>query len=184
MMMAAAPSAALVMIKPDLLLAFEIVALDPPAQLGQVNHTLERDVGRQDGEPVVIRLGVAVRPLDQPPLFVCWLAPSGIAMRRAYPRAGKARGQDCIAALPPSDLLPGIGGKLQGQRLDRDRLMRRGAAQPGGTLAAARSGCWRQRRLAGPPDRRAGLDASRVRHHEFADPRAQFTVKWVSPSLT
>jgi hypothetical protein len=42
-MMEAAPSAALV-IKPDLLLQFEIVALDPPAELGQIDQALECDV--------------------------------------------------------------------------------------------------------------------------------------------
>ena len=68
-MMEAAPSSALVVIKPDLLLQFEIVALDPPAELGQIDQALECDVGLQRGKPVVIRLGLAVRPLDQQPLF-------------------------------------------------------------------------------------------------------------------
>ena len=144
-MMKASPTSALVMIKPDLLLQFEIVALDPPAELGQIDQTLERDVGWQRGKPVVIRLGLAVRPLDQQPLLTCRLAPLGVAMRRAHPQAGKARGQDSIGALPPSDLLPGIRGKLQGQRLGRDRLMHLVAAQPRGAPAAAGSGRRRQR---------------------------------------
>src|ERR1700734_1468412 len=100
-MMEAAPSSALVGITPDLLLPFEE---GPP------------------GKQVVIRFGCAVGPLDQQPLFSCRLRPLGIAMRRAHAQAGKARGQVCIAALPPVDLLPGIDRKLQGQRLDRDRL--------------------------------------------------------------
>ena len=89
-MMEAAPSSALVMIKPDLLLQFEVVALDPPAELGQIDQALERDVDWQRGKPVVIRFGCAVGPLDQQPLFSCRLRPLGIAMRRAHAQAGKA----------------------------------------------------------------------------------------------
>ena len=63
-MMEATPSSALVMIKPDLLPQFEVVALDPPAELGQIDQAFEADVGWQRGKPVVIRLGGAVRPLD------------------------------------------------------------------------------------------------------------------------
>jgi ATP-dependent Clp protease adapter protein ClpS len=47
----AAPTAAFVVSWPDLLLEFEIVALDPPAEFGMIDHALERDVGRQRGEP-------------------------------------------------------------------------------------------------------------------------------------
>ena len=93
-MMEAAPSSALVVIKPDLLLQFEIVALDPPAELGQIDQALECDVGLQRGKPVVIRLGLAVRPLDQQPLF-------GGAMRHAHPQAGKARGQGLYGFVMP-----------------------------------------------------------------------------------
>jgi hypothetical protein len=167
-MMEAAPSSALVVIKPDLLLQLEIVALDPPAELGQIDQALECDVGLQRGKPVVIRLGLAVRPLDQQPLF-------GGAMRHAHPQAGKARGQDCIGSHPPSDLLPGIEGKLQGQRLDRDRLKPLVTALADGTPATAGAGLRRQR-LAGPPDRRGGHDADRVSQPEFSDPSAKTAV--------
>src|ERR1700674_1688288 len=150
-MMEAAPSSTLVMIEPNLLLQFEIVALDPPAELGQIDQALERDVGWQGGKPVVIRLGFAVRPFDQQPLFGGGLAPPGGAMCHTHPQAGKARGQDCIGPRPPADLLPGIEGKLQGQRLDRDRLTPLVAALANGTPATAGSGR-RQWCLAGPPD--------------------------------
>ena len=43
-MMEAAPSSALIVIKPDRLLQLEIVALDPPAELGQIDQALECDV--------------------------------------------------------------------------------------------------------------------------------------------
>ena len=64
-MMKPTPAAAFVMAEANLLLEFEVVALNPPAQLGLVDHALERDVGRQRGEPVVIRFGFVLRPLDQ-----------------------------------------------------------------------------------------------------------------------
>jgi hypothetical protein len=48
----------------DLLLEFEIVAFDPPAQLGLIDHALQRDLGRQRGKPVMIRLGGALRRLN------------------------------------------------------------------------------------------------------------------------
>jgi hypothetical protein len=45
----APPTSAFVVAQPNLLLEFEIIALDPPAQLGQVDQALEPDVGRQGG---------------------------------------------------------------------------------------------------------------------------------------
>src|SRR5271157_4060112 len=155
-MVKAAPSATFVVAKPDLLLEFEIVAFDPPAQLGQIDQALERDVGWQCGKPVVVRLGFALRPLDQQPLLLRRLVPLSIAVCRANPPASKPRSQRRVAAVPPGHLLPGIAGKLQSQRLDRDRPIRVVAAQPLGGPAAARTRRWRQWRLAGPPDCRAG----------------------------
>jgi len=49
MMVKAPPATAFVVIQPNLLLELLIIALDPPAQLGQVDQPLERDVGRQGG---------------------------------------------------------------------------------------------------------------------------------------
>ena len=40
-MVKAAPTAAFIVTEADLLLEFEIVALDPPAQLGLIDHMLE-----------------------------------------------------------------------------------------------------------------------------------------------
>jgi hypothetical protein len=88
-MVKAAPSAAFVVAEPNLLLEFEIIAFDPPAQLGQIDQALERDVGRQRGEPVVVRLGFALRPLDQQPLFSGGFVSLRVIVRRADPQTGK-----------------------------------------------------------------------------------------------
>ena len=116
-MVKAAPATTFIVTETDLLLEFEIVALNPPTQFRLIDHALKRDVGRQRGEPVVIRFGFALRPLDQQPLLRCWLAPPGVVMCRANPPSGEPRVQWRVAAVAPRDLLPGIGGKLQSQGL-------------------------------------------------------------------
>src|SRR3954470_6359850 len=66
-MMKAAPTASFIMIEPEFLLEVLIIPRDPPAQLGRV---YEIDQGRRQGrEPVLARLRVPFRPLDQQPLL-------------------------------------------------------------------------------------------------------------------
>src|ERR1700678_59409 len=67
-MVEAAPPAPFVVPKPDLLLEFLIVALDAPAQFGQIDELREADVLWQRGEPVFGWLCFALRPFDQQPL--------------------------------------------------------------------------------------------------------------------
>ena len=55
-MVEAAPAAAFVVTKAEFLLEFLVIALDPPAQLGQIDQPREGDVVRQVGEPVFGRL--------------------------------------------------------------------------------------------------------------------------------
>src|ERR1700693_4171152 len=74
-MVKAAPAAAFVVAEPNLLLEFEIVAFDPPAHLRQIDQALEGNVGWQRGKPVVVRLGFALRPFDQQPLFIRGVVP-------------------------------------------------------------------------------------------------------------
>jgi hypothetical protein len=47
MMMEAAPTAALIVTKPDLLVELLIVALDAPAHLGKIDEPAEADIRRQ-----------------------------------------------------------------------------------------------------------------------------------------
>jgi len=162
-MVKATPSAAFVVAESDFLLEFEIIPFDPPPHLRLIDQALERDVGWQRGKPVVVRLGFALRPLDQQPLFSQGFVSLGVVVRRADPQSSEPRRQWRIAALPPGDLLSDIGGKPQGQRLDRDRPMRLVAAQSLGTPAAARIRRRRQWHLAGSPNCRAEYDTDRVR---------------------
>ena len=48
-----APAAALEVIKPELLLELLVIALDPPAQLGQPDQTRQRGGGIEIGEPTL-----------------------------------------------------------------------------------------------------------------------------------
>jgi hypothetical protein len=61
-MVEAAPAAACVVAEADLLFQFQIVAFDPPAQLGLIDQALERVVGGQRAKPVMVRLCFTVRP--------------------------------------------------------------------------------------------------------------------------
>src|SRR4249919_1333632 len=108
-MVKAAPAPTFVVSEADFLLEFEIVSLNPPAQFRLIDHALERDVGRQRGEPVVIRFGFALRPFDQQPLLRRGLAAPGVVVRRTNPPSGKPRGQWRVAVVWPPDRLPGIG---------------------------------------------------------------------------
>src|SRR3954463_12208102 len=69
MMMKAAPAASFVMVEPKFLLEILIIPLNPPAQLGPVNQIDQGGGRRQGRKPVLARLRVARRPLDQQPLL-------------------------------------------------------------------------------------------------------------------
>ena len=129
-MVKASPTAAFIVTEAHLLLEFEIIALNSPAHLGLIDHALEQDVGRQRGEPVVIWFGCALRPFDQQPLFGRGFAAPGVVMCWAHPPSGKPRRQLRVAAVPPRDLLPGVGREFQSQCLGRHRLVCLIAAQP------------------------------------------------------
>src|ERR1700761_5189418 len=101
MMMKAAPVAALVVAKTELLLQFLVVALDPPARLGDLDQPLERAAPGQVGEPVLGRLGIAFGPLDQQPLFRPGLGALRVAMGGTHPHASEARGQLALGSLAP-----------------------------------------------------------------------------------
>jgi hypothetical protein len=163
-MVEAAPAAAFIAAEPNLFLQFQIIALDPPAEFGRIDHALQQDVGWQCEEPIVVRFGCFLRPLDQQPFF----------RGRSHPQAGKSRGQCSVAAVPSFDLLPGVSGEPRSQCLDRDRLMRRVTMPPCRALAASGPECWRQWRLAWPPDRRGGQDAGHAVCHRSHRPGHQY----------
>src|SRR5262249_59135448 len=97
-MVKAPPAAALIMAEADFLLEVVIIALDAPAQLGEIDEAAERHV-RVDGcEPIFGGFGLALGPLDEQCLFgeTC-LAPD---RRSAHAHTGKARPQLLVGAFP------------------------------------------------------------------------------------
>ena len=101
------PSAPLEMAEPDLLLELLIIALDAPAQFGDVDEAAEGDVVWQGREPIFGGLVLALGPFDQQPFFRPRFSQPIIAMRRANTHASKPRGQPHGRALPPFDRAPG-----------------------------------------------------------------------------
>ena len=122
-MMEAAPSAAFIVPEAEFLLELLVVALDAPAQLGEIDQAVERDVVRKGGEPVFGWLALALGPLDQQPLFRSALGELVIAMGDANPHPGEARGQPIGRAFAPGDHAPGPLGQAKRQLLGRDQGM-------------------------------------------------------------
>src|SRR5450756_1035694 len=99
-MVEAAPAAPLVMSKAEFLLEFLIIALDPPAQLGEIDQAFERCVLREVGEPVLGRLPLVRRPFDQQPFLGAQFGQGFVAVGGAHPYPGKTRG--CLLYTSPS----------------------------------------------------------------------------------
>src|SRR5713226_2498606 len=127
---------------PDLLLEFLIVALDAPAQLGNIDQLAERNVFRKVRQPIFGRLLLAFGPLDQQPLFRSALAALEVTPRNANTHTSKARGQALGGALAPFDRAPSALGQTEREFLDRDRLMLGVTLQELWWSAAARPLFW------------------------------------------
>src|SRR5258707_1137784 len=121
-MMKASPSAAFEMPEPDLLLELLIVALDPPAQLGEVDQTMQSNVLGEGREPVFGRFLLAFGPLDQQPFFRSALAALEITPRGANSHTRKARGQALGRTFSPCDCMPGPLGQAECEFLDQAGL--------------------------------------------------------------
>jgi len=117
-MVEATPSPPFEMPEPDLLLQLLIIALDAPAQLGEIYQVAEGDILLKRREPIFCRLGLTFRPLDQQPFFRAALGKIVISMGDADTHSGKARGQLFGRAFAPRDLLPGFGRQAQSKLLD------------------------------------------------------------------
>src|ERR1700746_1848026 len=117
-MMEAAPAAALIMPESDFLLEIVIIALDAPAQLGEVDEAAERHVAVDGCEPELGGRSLALGPLDQQRLFgePCFTFLRG----NAHAHAGKARSQRLVRAFAPSDGAPGVLGQPECQCFDTD----------------------------------------------------------------
>src|SRR5215204_2344387 len=120
-MMEAAPAAPFEVPEPDLLLELQIVALDTPAQLGEVDEFAEADIGWQRRQPILGRLGFARGPLDQQP-FLRDRFRFELGMSDPDTHAGEARRQPLGRALPPPDRVPSLFGQIARQALGRDEI--------------------------------------------------------------
>src|SRR6202171_2647378 len=139
-MVEAAPAAALVMPKAEFLLEFLVIALDPPAQLGQIDQSLEGDVVGKVGEPIFGRLPLTRRPFDQPPLLAAPFGQGCVAMGGAHPYPGKTRGQPIRRSLAPGDRLPRLLRQAERERLGLHRLVLRVTESAAGAADRARPG--------------------------------------------
>src|SRR5260370_20558094 len=73
----ASPTSPFEMSKPELLFQLLIIALDAPAQLGQIDQAFEGDVRGQRREPIFGRFFLAFGPLDQQPFLATQLPTTG-----------------------------------------------------------------------------------------------------------
>lgn len=113
-MVEAAPPAPFKVVKAGLLLELLVVAFDAPAQLSKIDETGKTDIGREARQPVLCRLLLAFRPLDQKPFFWPRLAMVEIAPCNANADSCKAGFEGRLRSLAPSDRPPGLGRKAQG----------------------------------------------------------------------
>src|SRR4051794_31078946 len=139
-MMEAAPAASLVVPKAQFLFQLLVIALDPPAQFGQIDQAIEGHVRRDGGKPIFGRLGIALGPFDQQPFLVARLGPPLVAMGCPHPNPGKARGQRSRTSLTPENRLPAYRRQVERERLHADRMVLGVAAHELWATAAARPG--------------------------------------------
>src|SRR4029453_7267972 len=102
MMVEAAPAPALEVIQAQFVFELLIVALDPPAELGQPDEGGDRGRRRQGREPVLRRLEFAARPLHQKILFRARLGSLLIAMRGPDADPCEARAHGAARPLAPA----------------------------------------------------------------------------------
>ena len=81
------------MTETNLLFELLIIALDAPAQLGELDQTGQRHVLRKCREPVLGRHLFILGPFDEEPLFGSGRGAIVIAMRRPDAQASKPGGQ-------------------------------------------------------------------------------------------
>src|SRR3954453_8311665 len=119
-MVEAAPSSAFKMPETDFLLELKVVALDAPAQLGEVDQTMEGDVRRQRRQEVFGWLFLAFGPLDQQPFLRPHLLAPLVEPRGAHPHPGQAGGQRLRRPSARFDRVPGALGQAERKVFNRD----------------------------------------------------------------
>src|SRR6267378_3472664 len=85
--MEALPASAFEVPEAEFLLELLVVALDAPAQLGQIDQARQGNVVGKGGEPILRRLLLGFRPFDQQPLFLTGSAAAGRGLSIAWAAA-------------------------------------------------------------------------------------------------
>ena len=185
-MVETAPAAPFVIAKAKLLLELLIIALDPPAQFGDVDQLIKGNILEHDGKPIFRRLGFALRPLDQQPFFRAWLGQLGVAMPhgsspwakgpRSHPLPCEARSEPVGAALAPRNGVPCSCRQAESEGLDRERLMLPVAPQQLGWSSATAAMLRWQRSRPWRPHRGVGTDTRHIAQAKSSDFRSQPSV--------
>src|SRR5665213_4514814 len=160
--MQAAPSTPFKMAKYHLLLKVLIVALDAPAQLGEIDQAFEGHRFWNVREPVFDLFILALGPLDQQPFFRAAVGEIVIAMGDTYAYPSKAPGQRLTRTFAPRNRAPGLCRQAERELLDRDRPMLAITPYQLWRTSAARPLFRTQRRKTRRPHRGARLNAGDV----------------------
>ena len=107
----------------ELLLELQVVALDTPAQFGEINQTGKADGLWQRRQPILGRLLLTFGPFDQQPLLRPRFASLEVAVGDTDAQPRKARPERLIRALSPGDWPPCSGWQAERKVFDTDRLM-------------------------------------------------------------
>ncbi len=176
----------------NFLLQFEVVTLDPPAELGKVDHAFEADVACHRGQPVMIRFSNARWPFDRQPLT----SAGSLRLRRVPGGPATGQNREVSGMLLPSRQV--IVCQPRGRSRARVLTVTADASRRGAT--AWRGGLgpdWTQlatvpRRAARPSDRRpspwAGLTAilpatPTERLPFFGNPVSSMIQAWIGSPL-
>ena len=175
-MMEAAPPPPFEMAEPHLLFEFLIVALNAPAQLGDVDEIVKGDVTCKGRKPVFGRRVLTLWPFDQQPFFRSAFSQIIVAMRYSHTHPRKARGQHIACALAPLDRTPCSLRQSKRKLLDRDRLMLCVPPDELGWPSVAGPFFGRQRPRAPCPHARVRHDAGDIAQRQRIDSGAQIGV--------
>src|SRR5258707_945455 len=175
-MMEAAPSPTFKMPEADFLLEFQVVALNAPTQLGEVDQTLEGDVRGKRRQKVFGRLGLVLGPLDQEPFFRARLVAPFVTPRGTHPHPRKARGHGFRRTFSPFDGAPGALGQAERKLFNRDWPVLVVAPQALWWASTAGPSLRRQRSRPVCPHRRVRQNARDVSQPQRRDIGAQIAV--------
>src|SRR5260221_50288 len=126
------PSSPFVMAQSKFLLQVLIIALDPPAQLGQIDQAAERDIVGQGREPVFGRLRLVLRPFHEEPFFGTLRVHAFITMGGAHVQSRAVLTKRALRAP-----LPGPVARCPWPILTADRAGRRSAGWQHGWQSTA-----------------------------------------------